>query len=95
MPALTSALVASIEDLRAEIASGLLFPVMAIPFGADETTPCRFFLASDEVAAKDLEDLLEHAHKTPDGVRTVHLVHSPRTGIANFTPDSTFYLVQT
>lgn len=95
MPVPTSVLIASCAEVKEALSQGFVFPALAIPFGADETTPCRFFVASDEIAPEDIAALLERSHPMPDGVRRVHLIHAPRTGIANFTPDAPFRLTQT
>ena len=46
----TSLLLASYEEVLQALENGFVFPAMAIPFGADESTPCRFFVSGDEIA---------------------------------------------
>ncbi|MDB5236920.1 MAG: hypothetical protein JWL88_22 [Parcubacteria group bacterium] len=95
MPVPTSLLVASHAEVASAVEQGFLFPAMAIPFGAHDTTPCRFFISSDDVTCEDIAALIESSYPMQDGVRRLHLITAPRTGISHFNPGSKFYLVQT
>jgi len=95
MTKLVSLLIASCKEVREALEQGFTFPAMGIPFGADETTPCRFFNSSDEMSEDDLSVLLENSYPMIDKVRRVHLISVPQTGITHFTPDPIFYLFVT
>lgn len=88
----TSLLIASFEEVREALARGFTFPAIAIPFGAHETTPCRFFGSNDEIGAEDLAALLDSSYPMIDKVRRVHLISRPVVGDANFKPGPVFYL---
>ncbi|HEX5774799.1 MAG TPA: hypothetical protein VFY28_02470 [Candidatus Paceibacterota bacterium] len=88
----TSLLITSLEEVAEALARGFTFPAIAIPFGAHETTPCRFFGSSDDMDSEDLAVLLDSSYPMMDKVRRVHLISRPVVGISRFNPGPTFYL---
>lgn len=92
MKAPTSLLIASLEEVNEALEQGFSFPAIAVPFGAHDTTLCRFFSSSDELAAEDLAVLLDSSYPMMDKVRRVHLISRPIVGISSFNPGPAFYL---
>lgn len=87
-----SLLVASFAELTDAISLEFSFPVIAIPFGADETVPCRFFGSSDEVSAEHVAGLLRDSYPMRDGVRRIHVLSVSKAGISHFSPAPVFFL---
>lgn len=83
MLARKSILVASLDEVTKEIESGFSFPAMAIPFGADDTTLCRFFTSCDELSIGYFEELIEKSYPMRDGIRRVHVISVSKTGISD------------
>jgi hypothetical protein len=71
-PAPTTILAACLREVLET--SILTFPVIAIPFGADETTNCRFFGSVGEISEDHFEDLLVDAYPMRDGIQRVHFI---------------------
>jgi mannitol/fructose-specific phosphotransferase system IIA component len=88
--AYASILVASMADIREAMTSGLTGSVIVIPFGADPTTPCRYFCTTAEITEEDLAALLEIAYFHQDE-RVLHAIWIPHS----FEPESVWYQVDT
>ena len=93
MPVSTSLCCASLGDLKEAVQQGFAFPAMLIPFGADGATPCRFFSSVYEIGGNDFQALIDSSYPMPDGVRRVHAISTPQSGIAPFNPGPVFFLI--
>lgn len=63
MTAPTSAIVASYVEVQARIRQGMQFPLIVIPFGAenDDQIPCQCFKSRGAITREAIEELLEYA----------------------------------
>jgi len=85
--AIDSLLVSSLHEIHSAIEQGFTGPVLVIPFGADETTPCRFYGSVNEVGEEELLDSLSQAIPSTDRKLRVHVLRAP----PRFNPGPTFY----
>ena len=92
-PSLMAASLEEVQDATNPQKGNFTFPAMAIPFGADDRTPCRFFTALDEVTEEDFAILLDDSYPMLDNVRRVHFITTRETKYSNHTLSSVFYLL--
>ena len=83
-------LVSSLEEI-ASAEQGISGSALCIPFGADPSTPSRFFGSVGDISKDDFDRLLESAYPAPCGTRQVHLIESP----PGFMPASEFLREET
>jgi hypothetical protein len=77
---------------RESVVNGFAFPVIAIPFGADTTTLCRYYASSEEINSEHIAVLLDSSYPMRDGVRRIHIIPVSQAGISHFNPGPIFYL---
>jgi hypothetical protein len=82
------------SEAQQVLKDGFEFPALAIPFGADYTTPCRYLGSADELTKEDISFLLENSWPMPDKIRRIHLIARQKSGISFFNPGSIFYLIE-
>ncbi len=90
----TSLMIASFVELQKAIQGGFVFPALAIPFGAGETTHCCFFIAGDDVTEENFQGLLKDSYPMMDGIRRIHLITRAQSGISLFNPGPIFCLIE-
>ena len=66
-------LVGSLADIQKVLGEGFQFPAIAIPFGAADGDPCRYFASSGDVTEQALESLLDASRRMSDGIARFHL----------------------